>query len=44
MRSRQSLNGNRLSRSEPPVETTKKDGKRKNISSEDFRTGGLHKI
>jgi len=43
MRSRQSLNGDRLSRKEPPVENNK-DGKRKNISSEDFRTGGLHKI
>jgi hypothetical protein len=43
MRSRQSLNGDRLSRKEAPVENNK-DGKRKNISSEDFRTGGLHKI
>jgi hypothetical protein len=43
MRSRQSLNGNRLSRNEPPVENNN-DGKRKNISSGDFRTGGLYEI
>jgi hypothetical protein len=36
------MNGNRLVRKEPPVENNK-HGKRKNISSEDLKTGGLHK-